>query len=252
VSHNRRRVSLASTTLTEASGQSCRWSGMSNAKQTVGLIATGAARKFIAEVLSREGFTPLCFDRVQAVLDPRETDSTTAIVVCPPDAGSSIPALIEPLTKRLVPSPIVVVCVSIQRRELRGTLAAGAAGVALYDGLDRTLGPCLHAARTGQVCVPRGHWAQISPPVLSTREKQILGLVVMGYMNSQIAEQLFLAESTVKSHLSSAYGKLGVRSRNEAVELILNPERGLGMGILGLGGEPLQAPVSTELPTSAR
>jgi hypothetical protein len=62
----------------------------------------------------------------------------------------------------------------------------------------------------------------------------------MGYMNSQIAEQLFLAESTVKSHLSSAFGKLGVRSRNEAVSLILDSERGFGMGILGLGGEPIE------------
>ncbi len=88
--------------------------------------------------------------------------------------------------------------------------------------------------------MPREHWRQIEPPALSTREKQILGLVVMGYMNSQIAEQLFLAESTVKSHLSSAFGKLGVRSRNEAVNLILDPERGLGMGILALGGEPLE------------
>jgi hypothetical protein len=35
-------------------------------------------------------------------------------------------------------------------------------------------------------------------------------------------------------------GKLGVRSRNEAVSLILDPERGLGMGILGLGGEPVE------------
>jgi DNA-binding NarL/FixJ family response regulator len=75
--------------------------------------------------------------------------------------------------------------------------------------------------------------------VLSTREKQILGLVVMGYMNSQIAERLFLAESTVKSHLHSAFGKLGVRSRNEAVSLILDPARGLGIGILGVGAEPL-------------
>ena len=62
----------------------------------------------------------------------------------------------------------------------------------------------------------------------------------MGYMNIQIAEQLFLAESTVKSHLSSAFSKLGVRSRNEAVDLILDTERGLGIGILALGGEPLE------------
>ncbi len=67
----------------------------------------------------------------------------------------------------------------------------------------------------------------------------------MGYMNGQIAEQLFLAESTVKSHLSSAFGKLGVRSRNEAVDLILDAERGLGMGILGLGGDPVEAVPTT-------
>jgi predicted transcriptional regulator len=67
----------------------------------------------------------------------------------------------------------------------------------------------------------------------------------MWYMNSQIAERLFLSESTVKSHLSSAFGKLGVRSRNEAVNLILDSERGLGMGILALGGEPLEIAAGT-------
>jgi ATP/maltotriose-dependent transcriptional regulator MalT len=59
----------------------------------------------------------------------------------------------------------------------------------------------------------------------------------MGYMNSQIASQLFLAEATVKSHLYSAFRKLGVRSRNEATRLILDPAQGLGMGILALSGE---------------
>ena len=63
----------------------------------------------------------------------------------------------------------------------------------------------------------------------------------MGYMNSEIAEQLTVAESTVKSHLSSAFTKLGVKSRHEAVDLILDSERGLGMGILGIGGEPIEA-----------
>ncbi len=103
----------------------------------------------------------------------------------------------------------------------------------------------MDAVAAGQVCVPRNHWRQIEAPALSSREKQILGLVVMGYMNSQIAEQLFLAESTVKSHLSSAFAKLGVRSRHEAVSLIVDPERGLSMGILGLGGEPIELTSST-------
>jgi len=116
---------------------------------------------------------------------------------------------------------------------------AGAAAVVLWEDLDLALAPSIRAVLAGQTCVPRGHWRQIEPPALSSREKQILGLVVMGFTNGQIAQQLFLAESTVKSHLSSAFGKLGVRSRNDAVGLILDPERGLGMGILALGGEPL-------------
>jgi len=38
----------------------------------------------------------------------------------------------------------------------------------------------------------------------------------------------------VKSHLSSAFTKLGVRSRSEAAALILDPRESLGMGILGI------------------
>ena len=75
---------------------------------------------------------------------------------------------------------------------------------------------------------------QVGAPTLSAREKQILGMVVMGYMNCDIAKQLYVAESTVKSHLSSAFLKLGVRSRSEAVELILDAEQGLGRGILAI------------------
>jgi DNA-binding NarL/FixJ family response regulator len=220
-----------------------RYSCMLEPPHEIGLIAGEHHRQPIAAILANEGFAVTCFDHVQATSDMEDRDDPSAIVVWVEDTVSSaVPAVIERLTKRFAPSPVVVACASIQRWEVRAALAAGAAGVVVvHDDLDSSLGPCLRAVLVGQICVPRGHWRQIEPPVLSTREKQILGLVVMGYMNSQIAEQLFLAESTVKSHLSSAFGKLGVRSRNEAVDLILNPERGLGMGILGLGGEPLAA-----------
>jgi len=203
------------------------------------LIAQEGPREAIAEIVERLGLAITAFDCVNAML---HTDGNTpsVIVLWVENTISSMSGFIEPLTQRFQQAPVVVACASIQRWEVRAALAAGAAGVVLYDDLDNTLGPCLHAVRAGQVCVPRGQWRQVEPPVLSTREKQILGLVVMGYMNSQIAQRLFLAESTVKSHLSSAFGKLGVRSRNEAVDLILNPERGLGMGILALGGEPME------------
>jgi DNA-binding NarL/FixJ family response regulator len=135
---------------------------------------------------------------------------------------------------------VVVVCTEIRPGELRTALAAGVSGVVLESQLATTLPSCLEASRSGQVCVPKLDARQVEPAALSAREKQILGLVVMGYMNSEIGRQLFVAESTVKSHLSSAFAKLGVRSRNEAVELILDPERGLGMGILELGGERVE------------
>ncbi len=53
----------------------------------------------------------------------------------------------------------------------------------------------------------------------------------MGMTNAAIAGQLYLAESTVKSHLSSAFAKLGVASRSEAATVILDP-RSAGLGIL--------------------
>ena len=57
-------------------------------------------------------------------------------------------------------------------------------------------------------------------------------MVVMGMSNKAIASKLFLAESTVKCHLSSAFSKLGVRSRNEAADLIVHSGSGLGLGLI--------------------
>lgn len=52
---------------------------------------------------------------------------------------------------------------------------------------------------------------------LSPRELEVLQLIAQGLSNQQIAEQLYLAESTVKGHNSRIFGKLGVRRRTEAV-----------------------------------
>jgi DNA-binding NarL/FixJ family response regulator len=204
------------------------------------LIADRGADDPLAQILEREGLDfEVLDDAVTLLARPAEHDPSL-IVLWVEETASGLPARIEPLTRRFALAPLVLVCASIERWGVRAALAAGAAGVVLTADLDSALGPCLQAALAGQICVPRGHSRQIEPPALSSREKQILGLVVMSFTNGQIARQLFLAESTVKSHLSSAFGKLGVRSRNEAVDLIIDPERGFGMGILGLVSEPLE------------
>jgi len=51
---------------------------------------------------------------------------------------------------------------------------------------------------------------------LTEREHEILIQVTQGALNRQIAENLFLAEGTIKNHLSSIFGKLGVRDRTQA------------------------------------
>jgi DNA-binding CsgD family transcriptional regulator len=69
--------------------------------------------------------------------------------------------------------------------------------------------------------------------VLSQRERQTLALAIGGLTNAEIATRLFVAPSTVKTHLSAAFQKLGVGSRAEAAALVHDPEEGLTELILG-------------------
>jgi DNA-binding NarL/FixJ family response regulator len=81
---------------------------------------------------------------------------------------------------------------------------------------------------SGQSVVPRKLRASVERPAFSHRERQVLSFVSRGLTNAQIAEKLFLSESTIKSHLSSAFSKFGVRSRKEAAALFLELEQTSG------------------------
>ena len=137
------------------------------------------------------------------------------------------------LAKTFVNTPVVVVA-GTGGRAIRDAVGAGASGFVSLDDVDAQLAPTVHSVCSGQLAVPIQFREALAKPVLSPREKQILAMVVMGFANREIANRLFLAETTIKSHLSSAFVKLGVRSRHEATSLILDSANGLGTGILAI------------------
>lgn len=54
---------------------------------------------------------------------------------------------------------------------------------------------------------------------ISKREYEVLELISKGYSNKEIAEQLFLTESTIKTHVSNLLVKLNAKRRTQAIEI---------------------------------
>jgi LuxR family maltose regulon positive regulatory protein len=54
---------------------------------------------------------------------------------------------------------------------------------------------------------------------LSKRQTEIMQLVAAGYSNRDIADQLFISEQTVKKHLGTAFVRLDVSSRTQAIDV---------------------------------
>jgi DNA-binding NarL/FixJ family response regulator len=148
--------------------------------------------------------------------------------------GAAVVGMVREVREALPRQLLIVVRPASDVGDARRVLRAGTVGLVSESELEATLGATVRAVRAGLICVPRPLRAPVESDALSMREKQILGMVVMGFTNADIAAELYVAESTVKSHLSSAYTKLGVRSRREATALISDPTQGLGPGIFAI------------------
>lgn len=109
----------------------------------------------------------------------------------------------------------------------RQLLEAGAGAVVSRATLLDALGPACRLVMTGHICVPAGSSDTVGLPALSLRERQVLALMARGLNNAEIAQRLYVSVSTVKSHAASAFRRLGVRSRREAVTLVLGTNEDL-------------------------
>jgi NarL family two-component system response regulator LiaR len=59
---------------------------------------------------------------------------------------------------------------------------------------------------------------------LTARQSEVVALLLQGLSNQEIAEALFVDVNTVKTHLRHAYKALGVRSRSQALAMLLGED----------------------------
>ncbi len=105
-----------------------------------------------------------------------------------------------------------------------GAVRAGAIGYLLKDTQSAELIRAIKGAAAGQAQLSLQAAARLmrevrapdSPEALTERETEVLRLLAQGQSNKEIARELRVNESTVKSHVSSILAKLGVQGRTQA------------------------------------
>jgi DNA-binding NarL/FixJ family response regulator len=111
-------------------------------------------------------------------------------------------------------------------------IRAGASGFLLKDALPAELTAAVRVVARGDALLDPlvtrrviEHFVRQTTPrrqpvsleALTPRERNVLALVAQGLSNREVADQLVLAEQTVKSHVSRIFSKLGLRDRAQAV-----------------------------------
>jgi two-component system, NarL family, response regulator LiaR len=135
------------------------------------------------------------------------------------------------LIRERYPATQVIALTSFSEEKLVETsLQAGAIGYLFKNVTVDELAAAIRAARVGRpTLAPEATRVLIQKTTqpfalgqdLTNREREILRLLVDGLSNPEIAEQLNLSRSTVKTHVSHIMEKLGVDSRVEVVTLAI-------------------------------
>ncbi len=150
--------------------------------------------------------------------------------VCMP-GGDGIAATTA-LLQKLPQVKVVIVTVSDKNEDLLAAIKAGARGYLLKSVSLRELIDSIRLVAQGEAIISPAMAGRLLDEFrqadkelgeqLSLREQEVLQLVAQGYSNKEIANQLFISETTVKAHLRTILQKLHARNRTEAVALAVN------------------------------
>ncbi len=137
------------------------------------------------------------------------------------------------ITRQSPTTQVVILSSFDQDDYIYKAIQAGARGYLLKDIELHALLDVIRAAAQGESVLPPNiatklveHIsAQRTQASLTRREQEVLGLLAKGLRNKEIANQLNIAERTVKSHVANIIAKLGASSRTEAVSQALKEGR---------------------------
>lgn len=125
--------------------------------------------------------------------------------------------------------PVVVLTTYADDDSVLAALSAGAAGYLTKDASRDNIRRALEAAVAGQTVLDPAVQASLLkaaqqtparpttlPDGLTDREAEVLTLIAAGLSNTEIADRLFVAEATVKTHVNRIFAKTGSRDRSQA------------------------------------
>jgi DNA-binding NarL/FixJ family response regulator len=140
-------------------------------------------------------------------------------------------AVVRTLASRGALPPTLILTTFDDEKAALDVVAAGARGFLLKDVTLERLIDAVRTVAAGGTMIRPGLSARTEreisaratdppPPAdeeLTTREREVLRLLAAGYSNREIAKALFVAEGTVKNHVSNILTKMNVRDRTRAV-----------------------------------
>ncbi|HEY5754001.1 MAG TPA: response regulator transcription factor [Chthoniobacterales bacterium] len=128
---------------------------------------------------------------------------------------------IEQIRKQDGAARVIVLTTYDTDNEILRAIKAGTKAYLLKDAHREELLDCIRRVNRGETCIPASLVEKLAAGLcsesLTGRELNVLELLARGKSNKEISVNLYISETTVKTHLRSIFRKLNVLSRTEAI-----------------------------------